>query len=102
MVIYTLTQEIVSDYDNPTLDKSRLIVDTKTVALFYTHVGKKKNRPYPIARRSTASDRLHSRCATNPIFRHLPIEDRRNKQYLENDWCSKFLWELGFPVAEKF
>ena len=102
VVIYTLTQEVVSDYDNPTLDRSRIIVDSKTVALFYTHVGKKKNRPYPIARRSSASDRLHGLCGTNPVLTHLVIEDRRGKHYIEDDWCSSFLWNLGFPVSEKF
>lgn len=103
MVIYTLTQEIVSDYDNPTLDRGRVIVDTKTVALFYTNVGKKKSRPYPIARRTSASDRLHGLCGTNPVLKHLVIEDRRNSVYYDNRcWCNKFLWSLGFPVVEKF
>ena len=102
-VFYTVTQETASDMRNPVFDENRVVRDKKVVALFYTHVGKRKSKPHPVAKKSETSDRLHALCGTNPAMKHMVIEDKRNKVYCDKRcWCVKFLWELGFPVNEKF
>lgn len=103
MVIYNIVHQIAEDEDDPNLDESREILDSKVVAFFYTHTGKGKIRPYPVARRTSVSTRLHRKCGTNPALRHLVIEDRTDKNYIDDGcWCNQFLWSLGFPVTEKF
>lgn len=102
-VFYTVTQETASDVRNPVFDENRVVRDKKVVALFYTHVGKRKSKPHPVAKKSETSDRLHALCGTNPAMKHMVIEDKRDRvAYANSCWCNKFLWELGFPVNEKF
>ena len=102
-VFYTVTEETASDMNNPVFDENRVVRDKKVIALFYTHVGKGKGRPHPASKKSETSDRLHALCGTNPANRHMIIQDYRNKVYYDTRcWCVKFLWELGFPVTEKF
>lgn len=98
MVIYTITQEVGSEFDN-----SREIIDSKTVALFYANAGNGAARPYPVARRTSESTRLHRSCGTNPALRHLVIEHWKNKNYSDSGcWCNQFLWGMGYPVSERF
>ena len=103
MVIYNIVRQVAEDEEIPVFDHSVEIIDSKSVAFFYANAGNSKKGRYPVARRTNVSDRLHRRCGSNPVLRHLVIEDRTDKNYIDGScWCNQFLWSLGFPVSEKF
>jgi len=105
VVVYAITNERPIDWDCPEYNEDRDTYDMKLVALFYANTGNGKNRPYPVARRTTTSEKMHGNLGTNPVWKHLVIEDKNGRALNfgpNTTWCNQFLWSLGFHVAAKF